>query len=96
MFAAEFADASLVFTSEPPQAGSTTSTQVSEGVIVPTTTSGTLRAGQLPRAGSPPSSSEYGFRPRLELPCHRAILSARSPFFRLVFFFVNFYKFEIL
>ncbi|XP_063241295.1 BTB/POZ domain-containing protein 7 isoform X2 [Bacillus rossius redtenbacheri] len=27
-------------------------------------------------------SSEYGFRPKLELPCHKAILSARSPFFR--------------
>lgn len=28
------------------------------------------------------SSSEYGFRPKVELPCHKAILSARSPFFR--------------
>ncbi|XP_030568470.1 BTB/POZ domain-containing protein 7 [Drosophila novamexicana] len=27
-------------------------------------------------------NSEYGFRPKLELPCHKAILSARSPFFR--------------
>ncbi|KAH8420214.1 hypothetical protein KR009_007314 [Drosophila setifemur] len=27
-------------------------------------------------------SSEYGFRPKIELPCHKAILSARSPFFR--------------
>lgn len=27
-------------------------------------------------------SSEYGFRPKVELPCHKAILSARSPFFR--------------
>uniref|UniRef100_A0A224XBH5 Putative btb/poz domain-containing protein 7 isoform x1 n=1 Tax=Panstrongylus lignarius TaxID=156445 RepID=A0A224XBH5_9HEMI len=27
-------------------------------------------------------SSEYGFRPKLELACHKAILSARSPFFR--------------
>ena len=27
-------------------------------------------------------SSEYGFRPKLELPCHKSILSARSPFFR--------------
>ncbi|CAG5093963.1 Similar to BTBD7: BTB/POZ domain-containing protein 7 (Homo sapiens) [Cotesia congregata] len=27
-------------------------------------------------------SSEYGFRPKLELPCHKAILSARSTFFR--------------
>ncbi|XP_058119343.1 BTB/POZ domain-containing protein 7 [Anopheles ziemanni] len=27
-------------------------------------------------------SSEYGFRPKLELPCHKAILSARSPFFK--------------
>lgn len=29
-------------------------------------------------------SSEYGFRPKLEMPCHKAILSARSPFFRSV------------
>ncbi|KAH8314616.1 hypothetical protein KR074_010798 [Drosophila pseudoananassae] len=29
-----------------------------------------------------PGSSEYGFRPKIELPCHKAILSARSPFFR--------------
>ncbi|XP_017965969.1 BTB/POZ domain-containing protein 7 [Drosophila navojoa] len=28
------------------------------------------------------TNSEYGFRPKLELPCHKAILSARSPFFR--------------
>ncbi|KAF7287759.1 hypothetical protein GWI33_003393 [Rhynchophorus ferrugineus] len=28
------------------------------------------------------AGSEYGFRPRLELPCHRAVLAARSPFFR--------------
>ncbi|BFG00057.1 BTB/POZ domain-containing protein 7 [Drosophila madeirensis] len=27
-------------------------------------------------------TSEYGFRPKVELPCHKAILSARSPFFR--------------
>lgn len=27
-------------------------------------------------------SSEYGFRPKCELACHKAILSARSPFFR--------------
>ncbi|XP_055640886.1 BTB/POZ domain-containing protein 7 [Toxorhynchites rutilus septentrionalis] len=27
-------------------------------------------------------SSEYGFRPKLELPCHKAVLSARSPFFK--------------
>ncbi|KAH8354637.1 hypothetical protein KR084_000250 [Drosophila pseudotakahashii] len=27
-------------------------------------------------------TSEYGFRPKIELPCHKAILSARSPFFR--------------
>ncbi|XP_066155348.1 BTB/POZ domain-containing protein 7 [Euwallacea fornicatus] len=30
------------------------------------------------------AGSEYGFRPRLELPCHRAVLAARSPFFRSV------------
>lgn len=34
------------------------------------------------RPDSSGSSSEYGFRPKLELPCHKAILSARSPFFR--------------
>ena len=28
------------------------------------------------------SSSDYGFFPWLEIPCHRSILSARSPFFR--------------
>lgn len=28
------------------------------------------------------SSSDYGFYPRMEMRCHRAILSARSPFFR--------------
>ena len=33
-------------------------------------------------ATSSPSSSDYGFMPWLEIPCHRAILSARSPFFR--------------
>ena len=27
-------------------------------------------------------SSDYGFYPRMEMRCHRAILSARSPFFR--------------
>ncbi|KAG8222764.1 hypothetical protein J437_LFUL007833 [Ladona fulva] len=42
-----------------------------------------------PSTSSHPSApqqqhSEYGFHPRLELPCHRAILSARSPFFRNV------------
>lgn len=49
---------------------------------MPVAATSSLRTGPIPRAGSPPSSSEYGFRPRLELPCHRAILSARSPFFR--------------
>lgn len=28
------------------------------------------------------TGSEYGFQPKLELPCHKSILSARSPFFR--------------
>jgi BTB/POZ domain-containing protein 7 len=28
------------------------------------------------------NNSEFGFRPKLELTCHKAILSARSPFFR--------------
>ncbi|CAH0562441.1 unnamed protein product [Brassicogethes aeneus] len=49
----DYADASLVFTSD----GSDC---------------------QRPDSGS----SEYGFRPKLELACHKAILSARSPFFR--------------
>lgn len=30
------------------------------------------------------AGSDYGFFPWLEIPCHRAILSARSPFFRSV------------
>lgn len=33
-------------------------------------------------ASSSSSAGEYGFFPWLEIPCHRAILSARSPFFR--------------
>ena len=28
------------------------------------------------------NNSEFGFRPKLELNCHKAVLSARSPFFR--------------
>lgn len=43
-------------------------------------TSGTASSGESQRPDS--GSSEYGFRPKLELPCHKAILSARSPFFR--------------
>lgn len=39
-----------------------------------------VNSGDCPRPDS--GSSEYGFRPKLELPCHKAILSARSPFFR--------------
>lgn len=50
----EYADASLVFTSEDHD------------------------NYHRPESGS----SEYGFRPKLELLCHKAILSARSPFFR--------------
>lgn len=50
----DYADATLVFTSE------------------------SSAECQRPDSGS----SEYGFRPKLELPCHKAILSARSPFFR--------------
>ena len=33
-------------------------------------------------SGSTSSHSDYGFFPWLEIPCHRAVLSARSPFFR--------------
>ncbi|CAG0897944.1 unnamed protein product [Darwinula stevensoni] len=29
-----------------------------------------------------PSASDYGFHHRMELPCHKAVLAARSPFFR--------------
>ncbi|KAJ9595461.1 hypothetical protein L9F63_013372 [Diploptera punctata] len=42
--------------------------------------SGSGSSGEYQRPDS--GSSEYGFRPKLELPCHKAILSARSPFFR--------------
>lgn len=42
--------------------------------------SGNSGGGDYQRPDS--GSSEYGFRPKLELPCHKAILSARSPFFR--------------
>lgn len=42
--------------------------------------SGNSGSGDCQRPDS--GSSEYGFRPKLELPCHKAILSARSPFFR--------------
>jgi BTB/POZ domain-containing protein 7 len=57
----DYADATLVFTSETSNAIASTSSDC-----------------QRPDSGS----SEYGFRPKLELPCHKAILSARSPFFR--------------
>lgn len=50
----DFADASLVFTSEM----------------------------QLDQQRTEPNNSDYGFRPKLELLCHKAILSARSTFFR--------------
>lgn len=43
-------------------------------------TSSNVGSGDCQRPDS--GSSEYGFRPKLELPCHKAILSARSPFFR--------------
>lgn len=49
----DYADATLVFTSE---------------------------GGDYHRPDS--GSSEYGFRQKLELPCHKAVLSARSPFFK--------------
>lgn len=52
-----------------------------DATLVFTSESSTNTAGgdcQRPDSGS----SEYGFRPKLELPCHKAILSARSPFFR--------------
>lgn len=62
----DYADATLVFTSE---ASNNTSASGSAS---------TSADCQRPDSGS----SEYGFRPKLELPCHKAILSARSPFFR--------------
>uniref|UniRef100_A0A1A9Z0E9 BTB domain-containing protein n=1 Tax=Glossina pallidipes TaxID=7398 RepID=A0A1A9Z0E9_GLOPL len=62
----DYADAALVFTSEGSCSGSVLGTS---GLGI-----------DFNRPDS--SSSEYGFRPKLELPCHKAILSARSPFFR--------------
>uniref|UniRef100_A0A1A9VLI5 BTB domain-containing protein n=1 Tax=Glossina austeni TaxID=7395 RepID=A0A1A9VLI5_GLOAU len=62
----DYADAALVFTSEGRCSGSVLSIS---GLGI-----------DFNRPDS--SSSEYGFRPKLELPCHKAILSARSPFFR--------------
>lgn len=53
----------------------------SDATLVFTSESSTIvNSGECPRPDS--GSSEYGFRPKLELPCHKAILSARSPFFR--------------
>lgn len=63
----DYADAALVFTSE--------SSHLNSG--------GSNGSGSSSDCHRPDSgSSEYGFRPKLELPCHKAILSARSPFFR--------------
>lgn len=47
-------------------------------VFTSESSSSVVGADQRPDSGS----SEYGFRPKLELQCHKAILSARSPFFR--------------
>jgi BTB/POZ domain-containing protein 7 len=64
----DYADAALVFTSESNTSGGGGSN------------GGASSSGECHRPDS--GSSEYGFRPKLELPCHKAILSARSPFFR--------------
>ncbi|CRL06305.1 CLUMA_CG019051, isoform A [Clunio marinus] len=63
----DYADATLVFTSES-----------SNNINNSNSSGGGSGECQRPDSGS----SEYGFRPKLELPCHKAILSARSPFFR--------------
>ncbi|RZF39979.1 hypothetical protein LSTR_LSTR002382 [Laodelphax striatellus] len=68
----DYADAALVFTSDAGGVGG------GGGGEYPPATSSSSSQVQRPDSGS----SEYGFRPKLELPCHKAILSARSPFFR--------------
>ncbi|KAI8116725.1 BTB/POZ domain-containing protein 7 [Lucilia cuprina] len=69
----DYADAALVFTSENGGGGG--------GGISGSSAMGVVGlGGEYNRPDS--GNSEYGFRPKLELPCHKAILSARSPFFR--------------
>lgn len=72
----DYADATLVFTSE--SSASNIPASVAPAIVPnnPTVASG----GECQRPDS--GSSEFGFRPKLELQCHKAILSARSPFFR--------------
>lgn len=85
----DYADAALVFTSENCGGGGGGLIGGSSGAGVGGVgglstslgVSGVLGGGDVfnrPDSGN----SEYGFRPKLELPCHKAILSARSPFFR--------------
>ena len=70
METAELADAVLVFASS--QDFPSNLTKATAGSSGSTTSS----------LGSTSSHSDYGFFPWLEIPCHRAVLSARSPFFR--------------
>ena len=68
----DMADAVLVFASSSDLVGATSSA---------TTT--TAAGSSVEKASSSSSAgSDYGFFPWLEIPCHRAVLSARSPFFR--------------
>lgn len=70
----DYADAALVFTSESNCGMGSGGSSILCGGIAG------FSGGDYNRIDS--GSSEYGFRPQLELPCHKAILSARSPFFR--------------
>lgn len=66
----DLADAVLVFASGQDFTPSNKATSANGG---PSTSSTTGPGGP---------ASDYGFFPWLEIPCHKAILSARSPFFR--------------
>jgi BTB/POZ domain-containing protein 7 len=72
----DYADATLVFTSESSAANIPASIAPVNVANNPSTAANS--ECQRPDSGS----SEFGFRPKLELQCHKAILSARSPFFR--------------
>lgn len=78
----DYADAALVFTSESSTSSHSNNNNSSNttSVIGSSGVGGNVASTSECRPDS--GSSEYGFRPKLELPCHKAILSARSPFFR--------------
>lgn len=82
----DYADATLVFTSELsanslPVVVANVAPNLASSSAAAAGTSG-IAAGGLELQRPDSGSSEFGFRPKLELPCHKAILSARSPFFR--------------